>query len=555
MRSAYNRFCIPRPRPEFVPIRYNPYFHISFYVHYPNTPLTMSEKVIISCPSCKRSLRMPADRNLRADCPHCGRQFYVAYGKLHTERNKTVEIKNEGAGYGTRYNRWRMRNGNPWYTAPIFIFGLLLATLIGVMVFKVAFLDEWNAFAHYQQERSLTSAKDYLRSFGSRANAAVVRFGRDSLLVDQARIAMETSCDRGGCDCTAYRHLQHTEMVSEWKDRAVFAYEECRFRTLATAPQIPLVNEFTGTYPTSVFIDSVRSIRTALLKDAIADYDRARGGGKASASQIFFRNTLDYLAANDDNTIRIVFRQEKDLKDWMDYGPEARQIVDQYTTMGNAMEGTAYPLPGQQPPASIKTFFTASTSSLEQRLTATVQTKLDTLFGVGMIQVKQHAGTTKPEGLVMEIDYRVSTLEEDAGPQGRFPSLYIWSSMRTNDFGLPSKLDPEQRRLLLELLSDAEPETRRQILAQYPDILTEEADNAARGPSDRQFKGYLLATNIDWELTMSYPGNVKPYKYEEVSRPMANINNVESQTGAYRKMMSTAFDNFSLAFLVRFGAE
>ncbi len=36
---------------------------------------------------------------------------------------------------------------------------------------------------------------------------------------------------------------------------------------------------------------------------------------------------------------------------------------------------------------------------------------------------------------------------------------------------------------------------------------------------------------------------------------MANINNVESQTDAYRKMMSTAFDNFSLEFLIRFGAE
>jgi len=515
----------------------------------------MPQKVIIPCPSCQRSLRMPADRNLRADCPHCGRQFYVAYGKLDTERNKTVEIKNEGAGIATKYNRWRLRNGKPWYTAPVFLLSLLMALVVGGMVFKVAFLNEWNAFDRYQEERSLESANDYLSNFDSRANAAVVRNGRDSLLVDEARIAMETSCERGSCDCIPFERIHNKLVLSDWIDHVVSGYEECLFRTLATEPEIQRVNTFLNRYPNSVFLDSVQNIRTSLLKNAIADFDRARKPGKASASQVFFRNTLDYLAANNDNTIRIVFRQETKLKDWDEYSDEERAIVDKFTSFNNAMAETDYPEPSSQPPTSIKNFFSASTGSLENRLTLTVQTKMDTLFGTGMIQVNKHHGTDKPTGLVMEIDYRVSTLEEDAGPQGKFPSLYVWSSTPTNEFGLPTTLDPEQRRILREALADADDKLRRQLLEQYPDLLSEDPESGTTKRAGHQFKGYLLATNIDWELTMSYPGNVKPYYYEESSRPMANINNVASQTDAYRKMMSTAFDNFSLEFLIRFGAE
>ena len=106
-----------------------------------------------------------------------------------------------------------------------------------------------------------------------------------------------------------------------------------------------------------------------------------------------------------------------------------------------------------------------------------------------------------------------------------------------------------------EALADADDKLRRQLLEQYPDLLSEDPESGTTKRAGHQFKGYLLATNIDWELTMSYSGNVKPYYYEESSCPMANINNVASQTDAYRKIMSTAFGNFSLVFLIRFGAE
>jgi len=57
------------------------------------------------------------------------------------------------------------------------------------------------------------------------------------------------------------------------------------------------------------------------------------------------------------------------------------------------------------------------------------------------------------------------------------------------------------------------------FLEQYPDLLSEDPESGTTKRAGHQCKGYLLATNIDWELTRSYPGNVKPYYYEESSRP------------------------------------
>lgn len=464
--------------------------------------------VIIPCPTCTSKLRMPGDRTLMTTCPSCNTKFKVSHGRI-------VEVHTSTPGATDRYFAWLAEKGNPFYLRPWFLVFVPFLLIIVGLWYKTTIYEEKVRYAAFQEEPSVNSANYYLKGFGESDRAAGVLRGRDSLQLEDAAASIDSSCDEGACSCYVLKEIQTNTLAADLRGRYAELQEACAFRTVAVKPSMSAVNGFLAKYSNSErYADSIQSIRQNVLDGLVGEFNAKNATqGDLSRDQVFFRGALDYVARSGDNVILVDFTQRTALKDWKDYPQEVKDLTDQMIEFTNAMEKTSYPMPSVRPPGSINSFFRSNTQGLENGLISSVQTKMDSIFGERSLIVRRKPEGESADGIVLNVEYLVSTLEDDMGESGTMPSLYIWSQTESRGYG-----------------SNASPVTTR-------------------------FKGYMLATSIDWDLRMDYPGADGRYGYTKATRPQGEIRNINTETAALQRMMSTAFDEFSRSFLEEFGVK
>lgn len=453
---------------------------------------------------------MPSDKVIQTQCPACGRQFQVAYGKIQDDPMATA-TGGKVTGLLYRYNSWAYSKGNPFYLKPWFV-----AVMLGVLFYGVRYLndnvyEEYKRYNAFADAPSLESANDYLAKFSTADRADEVRFQRDSLELEAAAITIEDSCDLGECNCVVLSSVRSGTLSPDLRGRLAALQEDCAFRTAAEAPTMANVNSYLAKYSNSpAYTDTIEAIRRNVLDMLVPNYEASlKNDGQFTTEQRFFRGALAYVAQTGNNAIYVDYTQRKALKDWKDYSQEIRDQTDQIMELSNTLEGTTHPIPSKSPPESINKFFQSNTQTLESTLISSIQLKVDSLFGPRTLLVRKVQDGKKTDGIVLNVEYLVSTLEDDFGEMGTIPSLYVWTQTETRGYG--------------------------------------------NTPVSTRFKGYMLATGIEWDLSMKVPGVTQRYTYRQNSRPQAEIRDVNTQTAALQRMMSTAFNDFSASFLKEFG--
>lgn len=458
---------------------------------------------------------MPSDKIIQTQCPACGRQFKVAYGKVQEDPLSTG-AGNAVNGIMHRYRSWAFSKGNPFYLKPWALVVMLGILFYGGRYIKDNVYEEHVRYSAFESDPSVETANHYLAGFFRDGKADAVRHVRDSFQIETAALSINSSCDTGACNCESLSRITWRDLDDGLKTRYTTLREDCMFRTAAEEPTMGNVDKFLSGYSNSlVYGDSILAIKRSVLARAVSDFDaNLPVGAKLSRNQRFFRNALVYISETGQNTIYVKYNQRKALKDWTDYDAKTLESVDEIMELSNMLEGTKYPKPSVSPPESINRFFKDNTSDLESFLVKSIRTKVDSLFGLGTLRVQRHSNADPATGIFMNVDYFVSTLEDDFTGYGSMPSLYIWTQTEEPSYG----------------------------------SIKVEGGNA-------RFKGYMLATGIEWKLEMKYPGVERPYVYTQSSRPQAEIRDVNTQTQAQLRMMATAFHNFSESFLAEFGVE
>lgn len=458
---------------------------------------------------------MPGDKVIQTQCPACGKRFKVDHGKIQDDPLATG-AGNAVNGLMERYRSWVFSKGNPFYLRPVFVVvGLGILFFLGNHFYENIYRER-QLHSAFAEAPTVAAANDYLADFSNSDRSEWMRHQRDSLRIEAAASTITSTCDLGACDCNTLRSIQTSGLDDNLRARYATLREDCAFRTAAEEPTMKNVDGFLAKYSNSmVYGDSIKAIKRKVLARMVSDYDASLPAGSTlSADQQFFRNALSYVATSGDNTIYVDYVQRKSLKDWTDYSQETLASVDQVMELSNTLQETYYPLPSSSPPESINRFFKDNTGELESFLIKSIRTKVDSLFGPGTLRVRRKADGTSPKGILMNVEYLVSTLEDDLGEMGSIPSLYVWTQTESRGYS-------------------REPDTDARVT----------------------FKGYMLATGIEWDLTMRYPGAPRAYVYQQSSRPQAEIRNVNTQTQAQLRMMATAFHNFSESFLAEFGVE
>ena len=529
----------------------------------------------VPCPTCSKFLRVPEDRVIVANCPFCNDSFTVAHGRVdgradqspprqekqRTEDRSRTDAKDEfgptvitgpdGETYARKPTRDRE---GPWHAQLASRIGLGLGVLVISMIGYHVFLVQGRVLNALRDNPTLLGVEAYEEEYGSSPEVTDLR---DSLRIAEAAASDAAACATTNCNCQHLTDLSLYSLAQNGRKRAAVALEECLYREAVKGNSPTLIDRYADLYPSSDRLPAVLRARGQVFRNALVRYNAAHPDTETD-DQRFFRAALQHIADSGNNRLGIHFTASEELKDWQDYDAAVLERTDQLFALNNIMEETDYPAPSEQPPGRIRNFVTRNTGSFEKKLIEAVQAKMDDLFGAGLLRV----GYLSPnelesfDGVRMDIDYTVSTLEEDDGNGLRFPSLYVWTQTETNALGLPATLTREERIAFRKMYEEGDDLTRRSLVEMYPTLLLIDPETMPEEPERKgTFKSYLLATSIAWDLRMTYPGASRPYRYRETSRPRANISSVQSTDEAYRRMLETSFDNFSLSFLSRFGVE
>ena len=497
----------------------------------------------LNCPNCAKKLRIPIDRTILATCPFCNDKFHVDHGKINGQRAAPAQAPGG--------------HPDPWYTRPVAWIAGIFLVFLALMIYNI-FFAESRAYARFQEHPTVANGEQYIRQYRGTPRADTVQMRVEGLRLDNKIKQMESSCERGYCSClTDWERKNFAERLSaEDAERARAAHEACSYQLAVQGKSVAHLEKFARNFPNSKYLAEIQQLRAQSLANALTAYD-AKHPNATTEGQQFFRAALEVMVDNQAPQIGVVFASSRELKDWQDYSAEEIELTDQIFQINNAIEQTDYPAPSARPPGSIKNFMTNNASQLEEGLIKSIRQRMDELFGENILTVSRITGSdaTDHPGPVIYVTYNIKTLEEE-GPGGHFPSLYVWSTTPMNAAGLPQKLSREERIQFRELYRTGGNEVKQELLRLYPDLLTlDPADIPEDSQRDRVFKSYLLATSIDWELRMTYPGASSNYSYESSTRPRANISQVTNMNDAYRRMLETSFDNFALDFLGRFGVE
>ena len=455
--------------------------------------------MIIPCPSCSRQLRMPNDRVIKTGCPSCGRKFKVDHGRVVEIFAANTTASGEQL---TGYWKWLAEKGNPFYLRPWFLVGVPLVLLIAGLIFRNTIYEENSRYNALMENPTSAAADYFLDGFATSGRAGEVRALGDSLRFEEAAIAVNASCDDNLCRCLVLDAIKPQSLSPSQQERHLELSKSCAYQRITQTPDTTLIDRYFMRYLTlgdTVYLSKGMELRDstiALQEAAFTEKIRKRRRGES-----FLNKALEYAAANDNRTIAVRFNQRKMIKDYDDYSEEVRQATDEMIATANKEGGgTSYPPVSQNKPASIAAFFNKNTDDLEKRLIKVLQSELDSHFRGRSLTLKRVTEDDDLGGIVLDVEYLISTLEDQIGFFQSVPSLYVWQTEM--DRGL------------------------NDIPANLRDQITPEQMSMLAGLS---FKGYLLATSIDWDLTMDYPGAPERVVYATTTRPQAEIKNVENR--------------------------
>lgn len=421
-----------------------------------------------------------------------------------------------------QFRKWRAARGNPFYLRTGVMVSFLVLVVAATVWFRTTIYEENSRYNTFITSPTAAAADYFLDGFAKSSRAAGVRVMRDSLRFEEAASSVKQSCATGHCRCFVLEEVQPEALTPDLRTRYDEMRRMCSYQRIRQYPDIDLIDQFLTRFPEdTVYVERVLTIRQSLAEGQPPVL--ISGDDDVKPQQSFLKGVVDYAAESGNKVISVKFTQRTALKDYEDYPEEIRAATDRVIALGNELEGTHYPPPSEKPPVSINTFFKGNTGALENRLMRIIQVRMDRLFGDRALVVKR-SNEESPAGIVLDVEYLVSTLEDNFGDIGFAPSLYVWQTQ--NGRGL-NNMDPE-------ILKNIPPEDLERIMRTI-------------------FRGYLLATNIDWDLVMYYPGSSTIETYAISTRPQAEMQNVESNNMALKRMMETAFSRFADSFLAEFG--
>jgi len=87
----------------------------------------------------------------------------------------------------------------------------------------------------------------------------------------------------------------------------------------------------------------------------------------------------------------------------------------------------------------------------------------------------------------------------------------------------------------------------------YPSIYVHTEGDGSNNSRGGYFKGYILATGIEWDFTFSIPNHNNEIKIKTESRPNSSFSGLRNQGDAYYVMMQSAFENYAAKIADDFG--
>lgn len=513
---------------------------------------------IISCPTCQKKLRAPANKRIYFNCVNCGTLIHLANGAIVSSRER-IELKEEERGnqgrrsthQGTYRQASRANTGSQpsfWASIPSQAKWSVAAAAIlffSVLAYQLSQVEH-RYFADIMETEDAGKIKRYLNGYSDGLYRAQVTRLRDSLTFVKAYFDQQKSCNLESCDCSQLAAL--TKQNLSYDSLIISAaYEDCLLRNVGYHNSFIALNTYREAFPQGRYMDSVNMISNQLWQGLRQQYTHRISSQQVTAkARQFFQQLLNFGQASGHSAIRVNFGYELALKDWEDYPQETYQFLDMMTEMSNTEQQAKYPKPSAAPPPSIRNYFRTSNNDLQQIIVNALQNRLDSVFVPNPFQL-QHIDAADNAGKAptILIDYKIETLADQMGDFS-IPTLYI----QQRSIGLENasnESEMELRRLIARSKQGEDVTAALQALQKK--IEAEELEKNPYG----QFQGYLLATSIDWQMEFNIPDSTTSFAFQTISRPNSSFSNIQSNQDAYRRMMESTFVNYAVQLAEGFG--
>lgn len=457
----------------------------------------MNDTVITPCPNCGEQLTIPNNLHMRAKCPRCQSMLEVANGQIvgHTRPQAQQQMFVDPAIKERQKKRRKV--------LLISLGGLFAVILLYVFVGRDYFA--YKKAMKADDEYGIWDCESYERQFPNGFWKTEVMNHKDDLSFEKAKkYAQSDNCEP--CHCEYYQEYYLKDFGNGLHAaEAKKAVEECDFKDATKNRDLRKLTAFIEKYPSSSHLAEVKSMREELWNAVIARFDEnvKNESSLNPKGAAFFRQVLNFVKDNNQSTIWVRFDHSLNLKDWEDFPLASRQVMDRLVDDLNAMpeydrgiSGTI-PRPSDQPPPSLKSYFTAGNiESMEDEVAGAISNSFVDLFKDTILYVKRLDPDSQLHGnpIVIDINYVIQN-KWSVIDGVNAPSLY----QRTNQ---------------------------------------------QEGSIIKTFDGFILGIGIDFKFKMTLPGNSDPYAFQESAEPAPSLKDINTASDAYQKMTYTAFGDF-----------
>jgi hypothetical protein len=462
------------------------------------------EKKIIQCPSCSGQLRVPAGRNLVITCPTCNHIFQ------HNDSSSFA-----GQPYGSNQDS----------NATLFFIKKYWKHFLVGIVGMVFLIKGCNRYAEKQFfDRVASNSKDmkiYYQFFQTYPDGGhyqeELKIFEDTMSYRLAHSAMGTSiyeCD--SIQTYLDRHPNGLRVAEANKD-----LENCLFTSFMKYGGIKNSNVLLSKFPNNPRIAEVKEKTEKVWATVIQNYEKQANFNHTGISQkAFFKDLLLYLKENHSSDIAIEIKGTSNLKEWDEFDPKAKDLLDQLVDLSNSMEKTKLPKPSENKPISTNLAFSyVNRKNQEEKIRERIKAQLINILGNGFSLTEK----VTPEKPVIQVNYEIKNQLIGKTKDGiEVPSVYNHYRVQESAFE-----------------------------GEYPKSKSKKSKN---NNGIQIFQGYLLGVGIDWHLEVQIPNyQKKNYTFDTHSNPASSITGIQDIADGYQKMLQTSFDNFSDDVLHTFG--
>jgi len=463
---------------------------------------------ILSCPTCKMQMRIPADKHIKFKCNGCNTLIEANRGRIVSFLDVNGVGNNNPPPNFDHFNRPRPNpttansgSGMSMVTkrvlAGIGVLFLLLFIYMGMQK------EKW-AFERAAEKPKISKLDRFLKKYREGEYHDKALFLRDSLVFHEAYSDFERTNSQQLCNCDKLGKLTQRNIVYR-KGEVNGFYEDCLLKRATQANTFVDLQTYKDKFPEGKYLDKIAEMDKALWSKLSNQYEnRIKEKSISPEASGFIKELLTYGQQTRQNKIQIAFTSKTALQDWKDYSQEVRDLTDTLSLLGNAMSQTNYPLPSKSPPPSIKSSISQKNSTYwQQRVVSALQVRLDTVLSPNPFKVIMNSDNKKQATIPnITVDYEVTTLTDEMGDM-KFPSLYVHTETRGYGGGLSGK--------------------------------------------NGRFIGYLLATGIQWNMRFDLPDSKTTFSMDTYSRPNSQFSGTRGNTDAYSKMLQSAFENYAVS--------